>query len=169
MISKSPREINQATFKRLQAEGVEITEETVKLFNAFLFGKINNLLMSLETLELYVPQLGVWKFRRKKGEETLNRISNKPIDKIVMNINPTYVEKAVETYNTRINNLKKLIERHEEMIIARKEFKTKKNDISANKGGSQESEKDLGGSQEQRLEDGTRGGSGGGEVKDMPL
>lgn len=153
MISKSPKEINRATLSRLQAEGVEIDEETVNQFNLFLFGKINNLLFSLETLELYVPQLGVWKFRRKKGEKYLSSIQN--LKPGLISSSPEIAQKAEQTYQERLNKLNRLIERHEEMIIARREFKKVKDEYSSNKRRLEEPQEDLGRSEEQDLEAGT--------------
>ncbi len=168
MISKSPKEIYQTTYKRLQAEGVEIKEETIKEFNLFLFGKINNLLMSLETLELYVPQLGLWKFRRKKGEEFLAEIQNKPISQLLAGkFEQEKVDKAVETYQTRLSKLGNLINRHEEMIIARNEFKKIKDDFAANKRRTQGQEEDLGRTTQQDVEDGARGGDSSGETNNL--
>lgn len=165
MISKSPKEIYQTTHKRLLDSGTEVAEDTVKQFNLFLFGKINNLLMSLEVLELAVPQLGNWKFRRKKGEEFKELIKNKPIGKIMTALaGPEAAEKGVKTYEERIGRLTNLVERHEEMIIARREFKKIKDEYSASKGRSQEQEQDLGRIEEQDMEEGTCGADSKGET-----
>lgn len=154
MISKSPKEIYQTTCKRLQDEGVDITEDTVKQFNLFLFGKINSTLMSLEALELVVPQLGLWKFRRKKGEEYYKEIENSPVAALLGHREPEIIERAVDTFNDRLNRLGALIEQHEDMIIARKEFKKIKDDFSTNKRRTEGQKENLGGSEEQHVEKG---------------
>lgn len=140
--------------KNLQEQGLDLSEQTVKAFNLFLFGKIRDMQASFEHLEIYVPKLGLWKARRKRLERYYNIMKGRSVTQLVDD--PEEGQRRQEAFERRIEKVRELCDRHEAMILAKRSFKAFRYDNTTDKGGVQESSQDSGGSKKQDLEEGTR-------------
>lgn len=156
MISKSPKDLYKTVSKNLASKDIELSEEVCKKFTLFVFGKIENMISSLEHMEIYVPKLGFWKFRKVKGIYEHSRRSNRNIEALLKGRPQELIQQARETYETRLGKIQALIERHDQFIEERKKFKEDKHGYRANKRGVQKQEQDLGRTQEQDIQEGAR-------------
>lgn len=153
--------------KNLQSQGLDINEQLVKEFNVFLFGKIRQMQADFLHLEIFVPKLGFWKIRRTKLDKLISVISNLDNSIRAMAKDEESAESAVDKYRARLERMKELSARHEQMIQTKRLFKQKVNELKSIKGGIQEPQQDMGRPQEQTMEAGTYRDNSSGETGDL--
>jgi hypothetical protein len=98
--------------------------ELVEKIGSFTWSDLNDRISEFKNREIYMYKLGVWKFRKVKGEEHLNYL-RKEIAKVRKNTNYTDKEKErlINKIVEKIGKIAILLNEWDDIIEKRKQFK----------------------------------------------
>lgn len=124
---------NHKDIYKAVAEKYNLDLELVEKIGSFTWADLNERIADFKNREIYMYKLGVWKFRKVKGQEYVDHL-RKEITKIRKN--PKYSEKEkdrlISKITDKIGKIVILLKEWETIIEERQQFKDEQNnrDIS---------------------------------------
>jgi len=119
---------NHKDIYKAVAEKYDLDLELVEKIGSFTWGDLNERISDFKNREIYMYKLGVWKFRKLKGQKYVDHL-RKEISSIRKN--PDLLDKDKERLIARITDkitkLVKLLREWEEIIEQRNQFKNEQN------------------------------------------
>lgn len=119
---------NHKDIYKAVAEKYNLDLELVEKVGSFTWSDLNDRISEFKNREIYMYKLGVWKFRKVKGQDYVNNL-RKELTQIRKNskLSEKEKEKLINKITDKITKLVKLLNEWEEIIEQKEQFKNEQN------------------------------------------
>lgn len=119
---------NHKDIYKAVAEKYNLDIELVEKVGSFTWSDLNDRISEFKNREIYMYKLGVWKFRKVKGQDYVNNL-RKELTEIRKNsrLSEKEKEKLINKTTDKITKLVKLLNEWEEIIEQKEQFKNEQN------------------------------------------
>ena len=143
---------SQHIYKQV-AEKLNLPLELIEAVGTYTWKEANDIISNYKHRELYMYGFGTWRFRKMKAQKYVERS-----EKVKQQMLKLYPEeeprnKVLENINYKLRIYQKFIDDWDNIIELRKEKSKIKNEYKANKRSIQEQRQDLGGIEEQSIQE----------------